>query len=295
VKKETIGGQPRGILLATDLSARCDRALDRAAALAIEWQARLVAVHALEGLDSFYTADLDFGPRRPSDALIVAERQLRRDLPSAVPELKAVVEEGRPIDVVLRAAADTECGLIVTGLARDETLGRFGLGTTVDQLLRRSRIPVLVVKRRVRAPYRRIVVATDFSESSRHALSAALAFFPGADFTVVHAYDAHLSGVVNDPERHHRECRAAATREYEAFMAGSPLGEERRGRIELYLGEGPPNRLIHRYAREREVDLIALGTHGRSALFNLLIGGTAKEILSSLSCDALVVRDPRAG
>jgi len=40
-------GPPKAILLATDLSARCDRALDRAALLASEWQAQLIIVHAL--------------------------------------------------------------------------------------------------------------------------------------------------------------------------------------------------------------------------------------------------------
>ena len=38
---------PKTILVATDLSARSDRALDRATALAAEWNARLVVLHAL--------------------------------------------------------------------------------------------------------------------------------------------------------------------------------------------------------------------------------------------------------
>jgi hypothetical protein len=37
-----MNGPPRRIILATDLSARCDRALDRAAALASAWQAELM-------------------------------------------------------------------------------------------------------------------------------------------------------------------------------------------------------------------------------------------------------------
>ena len=39
---------PHRLLLATDLSARCDRALDRAAQLAEEWQAELVALNVLD-------------------------------------------------------------------------------------------------------------------------------------------------------------------------------------------------------------------------------------------------------
>jgi len=39
---------PHKILLATDLSARCDRALDRAGILADRWDAELVALHVIE-------------------------------------------------------------------------------------------------------------------------------------------------------------------------------------------------------------------------------------------------------
>lgn len=44
---------PKTILCTTDLSSRCDRALDRAAMLACDWQARLVVVHALETASDF--------------------------------------------------------------------------------------------------------------------------------------------------------------------------------------------------------------------------------------------------
>jgi len=46
-----MGGPPKKILLATDLSSRCDRALDRAAALAARWQSALVVLHVLEKFD----------------------------------------------------------------------------------------------------------------------------------------------------------------------------------------------------------------------------------------------------
>jgi hypothetical protein len=63
-------GPPRRVLLATDLGARCDRALDRAAALASGWQAELVVVHALEEVDDFYVSyhgsPLPSGAGRPT-------------------------------------------------------------------------------------------------------------------------------------------------------------------------------------------------------------------------------------
>lgn len=46
--------------------------------------------------------------------------------------------------------------------------------------------------------------------------------------------------------------------------------------------------------RDRGVDLVVLGTHGRGGLLDALLGSTAKDILFSLPCDALVVRSMKA-
>src|SRR3546814_4410211 len=78
--------------------------------------------------------------------------------------------------------------LIVTGVARYNSIGDYLLGTVVDHIVRRAQAPVLVGRRRPAHPYRRIVVATDLSDCSRAALLSAARLFPGADFTLVHAF-----------------------------------------------------------------------------------------------------------
>ncbi|MGD9740718.1 MAG: universal stress protein, partial [Bauldia sp.] len=107
-------GQPRTVLLATDLGARCDRAMDRAAGLADGWGARLVAVHAIEGSSDFYGDELE--RRLPSwrrkDPVAVVEALLRRDLMGR--DVRAVVEGGEPAALVLRAAEENRADLIVT-------------------------------------------------------------------------------------------------------------------------------------------------------------------------------------
>jgi hypothetical protein len=57
---------------------------------------------------------------------------------------------------------------------------------------------------------------------------------------------------------------------------------------------GDPSHLLRQYAHDRKVDLVVLATHGRSALLNVLVGSTAREIVSSAPCDTLIVREPRA-
>jgi nucleotide-binding universal stress UspA family protein len=289
-------GPPKTILLATDLSARCDRAFDRAVSLAAEWQARLVAVHVMEQ----DAADVIGGPdqlpswRRAQDPQHAAETRIRSEIREVSPSLTVVLEKGDPADAIMRTAEAHDCGLIVTGVARDELLGRLALGSTVGRLVRRSHIPVLVVRRRGLRPYRHVVVASDFSESSRHALEATVRFFPRRVLTIFNAYDAPMAGLITDAASYRAQFREAAAREGEAFLKSADVPPWQGQRPEMLVEYGEPDRLLHDYVTAKDVDLVALGTHGRSALFDALLGGVAQQLISTLPCDALVVREPRA-
>lgn len=283
------GKRPKKILLGTDLGARSDRALDRAALLAAAWKAELFVLHVLEEEKTFTG---DSGPipswRRPPDPQSFAERRLRPDLRGLDARPTVMVEKGDPGEVILRIAEEHSCDLIVTGLARDELLGRFSLGATVDRLLRQSRVPVLIVRERARAPYLDIVVAADFSDSARLALETALNFFPERQLAVFHAYDPPMAGLAADPKNYRREYGGVAEAEFKEFLQTVHLPDGREPPRPL-IEWGEPARLLRELADYRNIDLVVLGTHGRSALFEVFIGSTAKQILAQLPCDALVV------
>lgn len=289
-----ISQKPRSILLATDLSPRCDRALDRAVFLAEQWQSKLVILHVLEDARSWDSEAAVPSWRRPPDPIAIAQRRLIEDVGPAAETAAIVIEEGDPAEAIQRTAETRECDLIVTGIARDELFGRFALGTTVDQLLRTSSLPVLVVKNRTRHPYRDILVATDFSEASRHAVQMASRFFPGQKLTIFHAYDPPMSGFTSDLASYRRQYRTIAETQYEDFINAMPSGDQIRRLARPVLEFGAPDRLLRDYCRDIRVDLVVLGTQGRSALFEMFIGSVAKQIMAGLSCDALVIREPRA-
>src|SRR5690554_1853313 len=94
---------PRKILFATDLSARCDRALDRTALLAEAWGAEIVLVHALEQTDDFYENELKWRVpswRRSSGLSQIVKEQLRHDLAKVPANVTLVVEKGAPEKLV---------------------------------------------------------------------------------------------------------------------------------------------------------------------------------------------------
>jgi nucleotide-binding universal stress UspA family protein len=290
-----LNGLPRSILLATDLSARSDRALDRAVLLAKEWRTPLTVLHVLENAPSpLDTAEPVPSWRQTPDPLHAIRDSISADLGEIAETTTIMIEDGDTVDTVMRVAEASGSDLIVIGVARNGLLGDLMLGRTVDSLLRRCREPLLVVKARPRQRYRHIVVATDFSESSRHAFDAAVRFFPEDTLTLFHAYDPLMSGLTGDAATYRREQRKVAEQDCEDFLreAEKRHGNFRRPRVMLEYGT--PNHLLHDYVIDKSVDLVITGTHGRGAILDIIIGSVAKRILEDVACDVLLVPEPRA-
>lgn len=284
-------GAPVSVLLATDLSVRCDRALDRAAQLAGEWQAMLIGVNVLEAGQA---PDLVLGwagARDDASLARFAEQQLQDDLSGLDVRVRLRVERGEPVQAIARAARETGSALVVTGVASNELWGRLLLGSTLESLTRQLPQPLLVVRQRPRGRYERILVATDFSESSRHALHAAARYFPDRELVLYHATEAPMSDrleqVIDGQTRKHIE-----EGDYAAFLAASDLPEAVRKRTRIIIEQGSLGASLSRYVREHAVDLVVMGTHGRSGLMSVLLGSAASELLQWVPCDTLIVREP---
>jgi nucleotide-binding universal stress UspA family protein len=287
--------RPRKILLATDLSPRGDRALDRAAQLAAQWDAELLVLHAIESAptgSSWSVYDELPSWRRPPDPAAAIAHRIRRDLREPDIKLSTRVEAGAPVDLILDTVAREGCDLVVLGTARDEVLGRFALGDIGEHLVRRSPVSVLIVKARPGGPYRHILVGTDFTEEARHGLNVAGALFPDAHFALMHAYDMPYAALTqNTPLGHEFATMEAQT--LRAFLASTDLPEPMRARVDLLTEHGPPEIMLRKYAVEREADLTVIGAYGRGILFHLLVGGHARKIVDAASGDVLVVRAAR--
>lgn len=282
---------PKRILMSTDLSARCDRALARAALLAGAWDAALTVAHVVHAAEVTQRDRLTSNApswRRPESWAQTLERTLRSDLAAERIAASSRLVIGSPEETVQRVAIEEDAQLIVLGIAKDARMDRIQLGSTVDSLVRHSRVPVLNVRGRAHAPYRHVVVATDFSEPSVHALSLAASWFKGASLTVFHAYLPPGSTLTAGPVANDswgatvaQQCDSLVN---EALPARAQIGLQR------VLERGSPETLLADYVTSADVDLVVLGSQGRSGLARALLGSTAENLLHSLDCDTLVVR-----
>src|ERR1700722_10145956 len=148
--------------------------------------------------------------------------------------------------------------------------------------------------------FTKILVATDFSDDSNHALAFAeeLARRFSAEMLLMHV-DQPLAPVmvselspgldIGAMSRIAEEQRLLALRELDMLTA--PLrdsGLKARGLLKV---GGPFLEIVHA-AYVEGVDLIVLGTHGRTGLAHVLLGSVAERVVRKAHCPVLTIRHP---
>jgi nucleotide-binding universal stress UspA family protein len=146
---------------------------------------------------------------------------------------------------------------------------------------------------------KKILVATDFSEPSEAALAYGreLARSFGAALTLVHvvenvltrAYGVDGGVMMIDPELQ-RQIEAAARDHVERNIF-----EEDRKLLKatgVVLVSNTPAEAIVNFARQSNIDLIVMGTHGRGGVAHLVMGSVSERVVRTAPCPVLTVRHP---
>jgi nucleotide-binding universal stress UspA family protein len=139
----------------------------------------------------------------------------------------------------------------------------------------------------------RILVPTDFSEHAAQALAyaAAIAQKFDAPLDILHVYASPVIPVpdgyviVSATELADLRGRLADGLDKEKARAAT-LGA---GAVDTVLAEGTAWEQIVQTAKERGVDFIVMGTHGRTGLSHLILGSTAEKVVRKASCAVLTV------
>lgn len=284
-KKNSGKSPPASILLATDLSARCDRALERAVQLTREWQAKLIALNVIDVPNTPDQVLAWVDNKSDNSVLDVAAKQMARDISeSGITVSMQVIRSTDIAATIQQTAQNTASAMIVTGMARNEILGRFLLGSTVTYLSRSVTMPLLVVRNRVHAPYQRILVATDFSDHSQEALLLTSTWFPERTLTVYHAHETPFSGLSSK----HLEINShLKQREFTDFINNSNLPANIYIKPAIELGILAP--VLTQYVRDHNIDLVVISANRSRGLIGNILGSNISALLDWLPCDTLLV------
>jgi nucleotide-binding universal stress UspA family protein len=294
------------ILAGSDLSEWADLALARAALLAGQHGARLLVLHVADPATIPEASRIGrFGetPQRFLERLI-EEVKAALDAKAAVltgqygGTIRASVQTGKDFVDIIRRARSEEAALIVLGAHGQHFVRDGQLGTTVERVVRKGDRPVLVVRKKPLVPYRRVLVAVDFSTCGQRALECAMRLAPEAEFHALHVYDLwyearlRTTGATDrDTAELHREAARDSLDELDKFLAACQVDG---AKIQRHVSSGYPGPTIAAEAARLGADLVAVGTHGRSGLLYVLLGSVALHVLRETECDVLVTRPAHA-
>jgi nucleotide-binding universal stress UspA family protein len=147
---------------------------------------------------------------------------------------------------------------------------------------------------------RRVLYASDFSPASMaafpHAITMAKA--TGAELIIMHVLASPIpivsEAVYLDPEtwdRIYAGAQAEAHKQLEPLVAGArAAGIQASGFIVDDAYVHPPADSIVRAAKEKEVDFLVLGTHGRTGVAKFFLGSVAARVVATAPCPVLTVR-----
>ncbi|WP_459192793.1 universal stress protein [Halosimplex sp. J119] len=252
-------------------------------------------VHALAVVDRSAVPD-DFGDSSPGDQIEAAARETAQsaldaataacsDAGIATTETIAV---GHPADEIAAYASANEVDLAVIGAHARGRLARFLRRSVARQVAQQSSVPVLIV--RADGPgadggIRRILLASDGSESAERARDYA--------FDLAAAHDATVHGL------YVIDSRFGSGGALHGFLErqGETIGDALRARgaqegvdVAPATREGEPEQEILEFADEQDVDLIVVGTHGRTGIDRFVMGSVATAVVRGASRPVLTVR-----
>ncbi len=206
-------------------------------------------------------------------------------------KLKKVIRTGTPYSEIMEYASEKNADLIILGAKGHSGLERLFLGTTGEKVIRNSRIPVLSVRQMPKGPPRRILVPTDFSLHGLAVLPmvASIADRFKAEIDLLHVVElGHESGSTQK-KLEYEYFESIQERLADQWELPQPLHAfETNKWIRHHAGSAGLG--ILDFAKDREVDLVAMATHGRTGVKKVLLGSVTEKVIRISPNPVLTVR-----
>jgi len=283
-------GKYKKILVAVDGSESSRNALRQAFRLAVEEKCWITVTSVVPS----FTGDLDLTGVRGDvlaslakpyeDALREAEGLAREERIL----IKTVHEEGETYERIVDLADGSNSDVIVMGRRGLKKIDRTLVGSVTARVIGHTQRDVLVVPNGTTLGWKRILVGTDGSKYSGIAINKAIDFAKayGGSLVVLSVVDvptefyAEAPKAVEDMIRKAREYTSAVKKQAEADGV----------KAESFVGEAEAWEAIVKLAHDQEVNMVVVGSHGRTGLRRLLMGSVTEKVIGHAPCPVLVVK-----
>lgn len=285
------------ILCPTDFSPGSQQALRAAVRIANEMSAELVLAHVWYIPPMGFAGEFTFSP----SVLQEMTDEAQQGLDAAVREASAAgakcvsgkMLNGAPWVEIVSLLERDAFDLCVIGTHGRSGLARILLGSVAEKVVRHAPCSVLAVRPEGGVTsFAHALVPTDFSESAEHALELAPQVVrPEGAVTLLHVLELPVaySGKVPDVEfSRDLDKRAAIALDQAAARIKGKARVATASRIGY-----PGAQILAALDDDRSIDLVVMGSHGRTGIKRALMGSVAEKVVRHARCPVLVTRKRR--
>jgi len=295
------------ILIPTDGNDHVEPAITYGLDIADRYDATVHALHVVDrsplerNLElTALNPDLEPLPDQWYDAGDAATQQIAKRAAEHNLDVVSEVRRGVPAREIRSYITDAGIDLVCMGTRGHTGLDRFLLGSVTTRIIRTVNIPVLSIyskpaeaspEAEIRAGFDCILFPTDGSIPARAAFAHAL--------EVAKMYDAavHALYVVDRGDYASRPGWTWDELQQVLEQTGETVLEDVRSRatsdgvaVTAEITHGVPHQEISEYCDQHSVDLIVMGTHGRSGISRHLIGSVTERVLRNADGPVLTIR-----
>lgn len=282
-------GKYKKILVAFDGSASATNALLQSFRLATEeksWITVATVVPTYDGdIDLIAVSDIHEAMRRPGEEILSRANALAKKEGALI---KTILEEGEIYDRLVDLAEAENCGVVVMGRRGTSSADKSHIGSVTARVIGHSQRDVLVVPEGTVIGWKKILVATDGSRYSDLATDRAI------DFAKSYTGSLTAVSVVDVPSEFYAEAPGAVDKLIvcaRGFAAAVSKKAEANDIAALtFVGEGEAFEIITRLSQKEKIDVILMGSHGRTGLKRLLMGSVTEKVIGHAPCPVLVVK-----
>lgn len=210
------------------------------------------------------------------------------------PDAKSIAKHvavGDPAEMILTIATDSNANLIVMGARGLTRLSELVLGSVSHRVMNHASCSTLIVKSPM-TPLTYALLPIESAEDANRMTDflAKMPFREPPHLTLLHAVpfaQPHWLEGAMIPESYRNELMVAG----EAMIGQAVCGLTSLGyQSARVLLDGPPEELILKSVRDKQPDLIMMGSHGRRGFSRFLLGSVSHTVVHRSPCSVLIVR-----
>lgn len=283
------------ILCPIDFSPGSKQALHVAGDLAARASCELVVAHVWQLPSSTYALEYPWPAEVAQNLIDDATRELAKAeseaLAPGVAKVSSILLSGTPSTEIVALLEQQAFDLCVVGTHGRTGLARVLLGSVAEKVVRHSPCPVLAVHPgNAPRPFTHILVPTDFSASAEDALGLALELVhPEGTVTLFHSIEIPVAYSGEVPEGLGTDLDARGMRALEQTAEVARRRTSARVATRTRIGTAGAETL-HVLERDPQIDLVVIGSHGRTGIKRVLLGSVAEKVVRHAACPVLVAR-----